>query len=148
MKQDFPPCFGKELRTDGLWITALGEAVASLTPQQAAWKPAPSRHSIWQIVNHVCIWREFTLTKFDGRPGPAREQMDSQNFVLPSDVKAPAWDAAVARLRKSHDEIRAAIASKTQSEARERLFYHLGHDCYHLGQIMYLRALQGLAHIE
>jgi hypothetical protein len=33
-------------------------------------------------------------------------------------------------------------------EAKERPLYHLLHESYHFGQIMYLRAMQGLAPIE
>ncbi|RJP36029.1 MAG: DinB family protein [Phycisphaerales bacterium] len=63
-----------ESLTDGIWIAPWGKALDSLTPAQAAWTPAPDRHSIRQIVNHVCIWRETTLSRFDGRPGPSRER--------------------------------------------------------------------------
>ena len=56
----------------GIWIAPWSKAVRGLSPRQAALHPAAGRHSIWQIVNHVCIWREYTLTKLDGRPGPAR----------------------------------------------------------------------------
>lgn len=30
----------------------------------------------------------------------------------------------------------------------ERLVYHLPHESYHMGQIMYLRAMQGLPPLE
>ena len=44
--------------TEGLWAAAWGKAIDDLTPAQATWTPAPGRHSIWQIVNHVIFWRE------------------------------------------------------------------------------------------
>lgn len=130
----------------GIWIAPWSKAIANLTPAQAAWTPGPGRHSIWQNVNHVSIWREYTLTQVDGRPGPTREQTERENFLQPATPGAPAWERAVQRLRDSHTAIRAAIAAPNIS--LERLPYHLGHDCYHLGQIMLLRAMQGLAPIE
>ena len=54
---------------EGIWIAPWSKAVGALTPQQAAWAPSPGRHSIWEIVNHVCIWREHSLSRFDGRRG-------------------------------------------------------------------------------
>jgi hypothetical protein len=131
---------------DGIWIAPWSKAVDDLTPAQAAWTSSPGRHSIWQIVNHVCIWRETTLSRFDGRPGPSREELERDNFAEPSTPDQPAWDRTRARLRATHDDLRAAIAKP--DAPLDRLPYHLGHDCYHLGQIMYLRAMQGLAPIE
>ena len=32
---------------------ALLETLVGLTAEQAAWKPAPDRNSIWQIVDHL-----------------------------------------------------------------------------------------------
>jgi hypothetical protein len=42
-----------EAQAEGLWAASWAKAVAGLTPQQAAWTPAPGRHSIWQIVEHI-----------------------------------------------------------------------------------------------
>jgi hypothetical protein len=132
--------------TDGLWAAPWSKATAGVTPQQAAWKPAPDRHSIWQNVNHVSAWRELTLTRVDGRPGPRREDMDALNFAEPAAPTEAAWRDACARLKRTHDDCRAVIASPSGDISR--LLYHLPHDMYHLGQIMQLRALQGLAPIE
>ncbi len=130
----------------GIWIAPWSKAVADLTPAQAAWTPGPGRHSIWQNVNHVCIWREYTLTRVDGRPGPTREQTERDNFTQPASPSADGWQKSLQRLRASHLAIREAIAAPVNS--LERLPYHLGHDCYHLGQIMLLRGMQGLPVIE
>jgi len=130
----------------GIWIAPWSRAVQGVTPEQAAWSPASGRHCIWQIVNHVCMWREYTLTQIDGRAGPARTELEAANFAMPASNNAETWTQTIDRLRKTHDDIRAAIASPGSS--LKRLQYHLGHDCYHLGQIMYLRAMQGMMPIE
>ncbi|MCC7292935.1 MAG: DinB family protein [Phycisphaerales bacterium] len=132
--------------TEGIWVAPWAKAVQDVTPAQAAWAPSLNRNSIWQIVHHVCIWREDTLSKFDGRPGPARADLDRDNFAKPAAPDQAAWDRTRDRLRATHDAIREAISRPNAS--MERLPYHVGHDCYHLGQIMYLRAMQGLAPIE
>jgi len=129
----------------GIWIAPWSKAVQGLSPKQAAWSPAADRHCIWQIVHHVCIWREYTLTAVDGRSGPSRKEVESGNFAMPASRTAVEWRRSVDRLQATHNDIRAAIAT---ASSLERLQYHLGHDCYHLGQIMYLRATQGMGPIE
>lgn len=146
MNQNILSKLWDESWADGIWIAPWDKALDSLTPAQAAWTPAPSRHSIWQIVNHVCIWREATLSRFDGRRGPSREDLERDNFAHPPTPDQAAWDVTRARLRATHDEIRKAIAKP--EGPMDRLPYHLGHDCYHLGQIVYLRAMQGMPPIE
>ena len=130
----------------GIWIAAWSKAVEGLTPEQAAWRPAPGRHCIWQIVNHVCIWRETTLARTDGCHGPTREELERDNFAMRDSPDAAGWKRTLERLQDTHDELRKIIADPQSS--LERSPYHLGHDCYHLGQIMTLRALQGLPPIE
>lgn len=140
----------------GIWFAPWEKAVAGLAPEQAAWSPGVGRHSIWQNVAHVCAWREYTLTKVDGRPGPKRQDMDALNFEGPKKGDVEEWRALIARLRQTHMDMAAAMQSVGGSGgsplerggAAERLAYHLGHDAYHLGQIMQLRAMLGMAPIE
>jgi len=130
----------------GIWIAPWSKAVDGLSAEQAAWSPATGRHCIWQIVHHVCIWREHTLTMHDSRPGPSQKEAEGANFAMPASRSTAEWHKSIARLQRTHNDMREAIANPASS--LERLQYHLGHDCYHLGQIMYLRAMQGMAPIE
>ncbi len=129
-----------------IWIAPWAKALAGLTPQQAAFKPTPQRHSIWQNVNHVAFWREYSLDLAAGKPKPSDAERDRRNFEEPPAATAAAWDAARKRLADTHKRVRDAIANP--AVPLDRLRYHLAHDAYHLGQIMYLRALQGLPPIE
>jgi len=49
------------------WQPPLGKVVQGLNAQQAAWRPAPERHSIWQIVRHVTHWKKSVLQAWDGK---------------------------------------------------------------------------------
>ncbi|HEV8352692.1 MAG TPA: DinB family protein [bacterium] len=139
------------------WQPPLGEAVAGLTAAQAAWKPAPARHSIWQIVRHVTLWKQAVLDGLAGRPADADalERMDWQE-VAGDDT---AWQHDVARLHKvarrlketalAADEAALLAAVPTVQDAptqplTQRLLRQATHDIYHAGQIRYLRALQGV----
>jgi hypothetical protein len=46
---------------------SVSEAIAGLTAAQAAWKPSPERHSIWQIVQHLTRWKEAVYEDWHGR---------------------------------------------------------------------------------
>src|SRR2546425_6427033 len=63
------------------WQPSLAMAIEGLTAQQAAWKPAPERHSIWQIVRHVAHWKQATLGAWDGtRPLFSPESGDTDYY--------------------------------------------------------------------
>ncbi len=127
--------------TDGTWFGSWSKALADVDAAKAAWKPRPELHSIWQLVNHVCFWREYTVAALAGNKMEAAE-VDRQNFVEPADASREAWEKTRARLEVSHENLRAALAD--ESLPLERPLYHLVHDANHLGQILYLRQLQGM----
>lgn len=138
----------KDAWTDGLWYAPWGKAVDDLSPEQAAWHPMPDRHSIWQILNHIIFWQDYTLRSARGqkpdREAFAREQ-EERNWEAPVRVTAQAWDETRRRFRTSYEQM---IALAGETDRLERPLYHLMHESYHVGQIMYLRALQGLPPIE
>lgn len=123
------------------WIPPFIKSFKDLTPQQAAWKPDPKRHSIWQNLSHITFWREATIRKLGGEKIP-EEEVERSNFAEPSQVNADTWGAAIARFEKSNGLIHDAILN--EKIKLDDLKYILPHDAYHLGQVMCLRALQGL----
>ena len=142
-----------ESLTGGLWFASWRAALADLTPAQAAWTPAPGRHSIWQILNHVTYWREVTIRKARGDKLPADDtELARDNFRAPTARTAAAWKHDTDRFEAAHAALRALIADPSTSvdpaNTATRADYHLTHDAHHLGQIMYLRAMQGLKPIE
>jgi hypothetical protein len=130
--------------TGDIWIVPWGKALEGLTAAQAAWTPKAKRHSIWQNVNHIVFWREYTLDRLatPPKPKPAAEDIERLQFAAPAKVTEEAWSDTRERLQQTHRRVRDAIADPQMP--LDRLKYHLAHDAYHLGQIMYLRALQGL----
>jgi len=124
------------------WIPGWSKSFADLTPQQAAWKPAPARNSIWQHLNHIAFWREVTIDRLAGKGDPAKEVVERCNWEMPKDVNDAAWKSAQDRLARSHQAILKAL--QDPSAPVDKLKYLLPHDAYHLGQVMNLRAMQGL----
>jgi hypothetical protein len=127
------------------WFPAFNASFKDLSPQQAAFKPSPQRHSIWQILNHICFWRETVVGRERGKK-PSDEEMTRRNFEEPADVSPDAWRGAVERFEKSQRLIHEAMTD--EKFPAEKLQYILPHDAYHLGQVMYLRAMQGLPPVE
>ena len=138
------------------WQPPLGQAIEGLNASQAAWKPAPARHSIWQIVRHVILWKQSLLDALDGQVQDfkALEALD----WLDASGDDKAWHDDIARLREISMEIKRRVTSlddagvsraiPTFTGLRDRplalrVMQAATHDIYHSGQIKYLRALQG-----
>jgi len=144
--------FWDDAWNDGLWAAGWKKSLEGLTPQQAAWSPpsapgvAGTRHSIWQHVLHMCFWREDALRRLTDPAPASKATLDANNFPIVSDISEAAWAATKARLATSQQAIAAAVANPGTDCSR--LIYMLPHDCYHMGQINLIRAMQGLPAIE
>jgi uncharacterized damage-inducible protein DinB len=140
------------------WQPPLSKAVEGLTAKQAAWKPAPERHSIWQIVRHVTHWKRSVVAAFEGRP-LSYEELEETDWPEASGDEA-AWQADLRTLSDVTQQIRARAEALDEAALAKRRVWYEGktewaqavgirlvrmatHDIYHSGQIRYLRALQG-----
>ena len=56
----------RQVRT-GKHGTNLKGSTRRVTPVQAAWRPAPSRHDIWELVVHAAYWKLRRLAQADRR---------------------------------------------------------------------------------
>ena len=126
---------------------AVLEALAGLTVAQAAWKPAPTHNSIWQIVEHLTaskIWEIEILEK---------GQSASPVWIEPKGNESE-WQEAIARLKNEHNRLKAALELIREEELltipipewnQTRLEFLLSlaaHEAHHSGQIDYLKGLQ------
>ncbi len=134
----------------------LAAALAGLTAPQAAWKPSPTRHSIWQIVRHMAHWMEAGLQALAARPQVYEDLREADWRDPPNDEQV--WQADVERLLATYRRFKDRLQSmpdadlavmiepyrgKPLYQAAVRFLRTATHDTYHLGQIRYLRALQG-----
>ncbi len=141
---------------DWQWQPPLRGSLEGLTAAQAAWKPAPERHSIWQIVRHLILWKRGVLDAWDGDP-PDGEQLAADDWKEVAGSEAD-WE----RDRRTLLAISTQFLTRAQALddaglSQQIVWYKSGatqplavrvvrtttHDVYHAGQIMYLRALQG-----
>jgi uncharacterized damage-inducible protein DinB len=127
----------------------------AVQPQHVEMRPLPAAHTIGEVARHIVGWRD-----------EVRERLGGKQPSLPAcgDWPAPpagGWQATLAELERSHDQLREAIESLPASRldeavapAREAslgtgvsfaVMLHgiIQHDAYHAGQMALLNKALG-----
>lgn len=126
---------------------AVLEILKDVTARQAAAKPIPGIHSIWELVLHVATWQRIVTRRLKGE---ACEPTPAQNFPKVRDKSAGAWKRALALLGGRHGELAAAVAALPEARLSEivpgknytvefMLHGAIQHDLYHAGQMALLK---------
>jgi hypothetical protein len=139
------------------WQPSLSEALDGVSAAQAAWKPGPARHSIWQIVRHLLLWKGGVLDAWDGRP-PDGYEMLARDWPAAAGTDEE-WERDRQALLRVSVEFLSRVRGLDDAALSAPISWYPGrhlqplairvvrtttHDAYHAGQIQYLRALQGL----
>lgn len=128
----------------------LWQALKGVTPEQAAWRPAPGRHNIWEETLHAAYWKYAVRRRLKAGKRGEFVLTGSNFFARPEKGKLTqkAWDEDKAILRKEHAALRKAVAAALQKTLTPKLGHMLWgvafHDIYHAGQIRLLRRLLDL----
>jgi len=131
---------------------SLFEILQGVTAARAAARPIGGGHTIWELVLHVAAWDGAVLRRLGGA---AVELSDEENYPPVRDTSEGAWRAALARVRRGHEELVAAVASLPDSrladmvpgkEGAHYTFYYMlhgvvQHELYHAGQIALLKKI-------
>jgi hypothetical protein len=118
-------------------------SIRGVTHQQAAWRPAPGRHNIWELVLHAAYWKHTVRRRLTGEKRGSFVLKGSNFFTRPIESSEAAWKTDVAILIAEHRQLRALIA-KISSPSRAQAHVIRGiaaHDLYHAGQIRLLLRL-------
>lgn len=125
------------------WFVPAKTALEGLTPDQASWKDKSGNHSIGQLANHLVFWNNQQLAKFKGQVPPKYSGKNDETFTS---FDAKSWAATVQQL----DEVLGAWEKAVEGADDQKLkewsstIAHIGtHNAYHIGQILYIRRLQG-----
>jgi hypothetical protein len=126
------------------WFVPVSIAVDGMTAEQAQWKPAgKDAHSVGQLAYHIWYWDSRALQQFKGeKPAP----FDGNNNETFDKFSAAQWDELVKKLNQEMVDWEAAVQSADDAKlaANASLIAHIGaHRAYHVGQILYVRKLQG-----
>jgi len=128
-------------------------AIRGLTARQAAWRPAPGRHSTWEIVLHCAYWKYAVRRRILGEKRGSFPRQGSNWLAHPVLATDAAWRQDVALLAGMHRQLRAAVAGLTPRDldqvprgsrvsTRAITAGVAMHDVYHAGQIQLLKRLE------
>lgn len=136
----------EQLRTthnDKDWFVPIDTAVEGVTAEQANWKDGSGNHSIGQLTYHLLFWNTRELAKFKGEP---EEKFSGNNDETFNNFDSKKWNDTVKQLDQVMNELEKFVENaddkKLQTFASD--IAHVGtHNAYHVGQIVFVRKLQG-----
>lgn len=137
----------EQLRTthsDEDWFVPASIAVAGLTADQAKWTPGNGQHSVGQLAYHLWFWDTQSLARFKGQKPPTFSGNNDETF---NDFTPAQWSDLVQKLNQVMADWEAAVQEADDQKLADKasLVAHVGaHNAYHLGQIIYVRKLQGV----
>lgn len=127
-------------------------SLRGVTAAQAAWRPSPGRHNIWELALHSAYWKYAVARILTGEKRGAFPEKGSNWFARPSSPAERAWRADLALLDAQHRRLRSAVGKLSAGELGRKppgskyktdtLVYGVAsHDVYHTGQIQMLKRL-------
>jgi hypothetical protein len=154
----FSPFLSEQVRLahDGpAWHgAALAENLEGINAEQAASRPLPDAHSIWEIVLHLTGWTNEVVRRLHGEAPALPAEGD---WPPVGRVSEQAWTRAREALGEAHTALAAAVESVPEARWRDRVGGErdaplgtgvsyaamvnglLQHDGYHGGQVGLLR---------
>jgi len=125
------------------WFVPANIAVQGLTADQANWTDGKGNHSIGQLAYHLVFWNSQVLAKFKGET-PAKFSGNNDETFTAFDAKK--WNETVQQLDKVLTDLESFVESADEATLQKNAstIAHIGtHNAYHIGQIIYIRRLQG-----
>lgn len=130
------------------------EILSGVTAADAAARPLPKSHRIWDIVLHIAVWDDAARRRMAGevvQPTP------EEDWPAVTDISDRAWQRTLDHLKQTHDALVRAVTASSDSRLLERvpgkepddytLYYMLHgivqHELYHAGQIALLKKAVG-----
>ena len=119
-------------------------SLRGITPVQAAFRPAPGRHSIRELTLHAAYWKYAVWRRLTGEKRGSFP-LEGSNWFARNGVPSPAeWKKEKQLLEAEHRRLTAAVAKLPARPAPSVLRQIYGvalHDTYHTGQIQYVKRL-------
>jgi hypothetical protein len=134
--------------------TNLRGSIRGLSATDAAWRPAPGRHNIWETMVHAAYWKYIVRRRILGEARGSFPLAGSNWITRPSGKSSDEeWQRDVKLLVETHRSMRAAIAGLTDAQLKVKpkgskvsnlaiITGIASHDLYHAGQIQLLKRLR------
>jgi uncharacterized damage-inducible protein DinB len=139
----------KRTVTGPMWHgPALAHVLEAVSPEQAAARPIPDAHTIWEIVLHITAWADIARERIHGaRTG---DPSADEDWPPVGSHEAADWTAALERLHASHRALAQDVRRLDESAiganvagldytVSNMLHGVIEHGTYHGGQIVMLR---------
>lgn len=138
-----------------LWhggATVMG-ALRGVSPEMAASKLAPDRHSIWALALHIAYWKYAVWRRITDEARGGFLRAPSNWPSVPNEPTAKAWNDDRSLLRDSHKQLVEAVkrfdslrldelaGADTKTTYADLITGIVLHDTYHIGQIQMLKRL-------
>jgi len=127
-------------------------ALRGVDARQAAWKPAPDRHSIWELALHIAYWNYSVRRHFNPK-APKGFPRSPSNFPAVSQATEVAWKKDKFLICEEHNKLVLALKGFAVDRLEEKvntpkqwtyaqlLTGIMAHDTYHIAQIQLMKRL-------
>jgi uncharacterized damage-inducible protein DinB len=124
------------------------EILEGLTAEEAAARPLPATHSIWEIALHLAAWGEIVRRRLAGE-GVSKISPE-QDWPKTGETSEAAWKRASEKLLRAHAELAEVIRQLPEARLEEAAPEHdysvyvmlhgvVEHLLYHAGQMAILK---------
>ena len=143
----------------GLWHG--GPHVLTVTrgirAEDAAWRPAPGRHTIWELVLHLAYWKYAVRNRIEAGPRGTFPRKPSDWPSQPDRADEKVWKSDLALLKTEHNATLALVrgfdaarldelwGGAEQWSYMDLLSGIVLHDTYHVAQIQLIKRLRASA---
>ncbi|HEV7473917.1 MAG TPA: DinB family protein [Pyrinomonadaceae bacterium] len=126
---------------------AVSEILKGITAQQAATRPLPEGHSIWELVLHITVWLQACRRRLKGDPAQLDTAGDWPKVINTGDQS---WNEAKRTMTQAYVELMSAIVLLDESKLDQPIIAGMSsnyvtlhgviqHTLYHAGQIALLK---------
>lgn len=135
------------------WGPHTGGSAPGVTPAAARWRPAPRRHTIWELALHAAYWKYAVRRRLLDADIPHFPRSPANWPATPDPADAPAWAGDRELLVVEHQLLLETIEDfparrLTRSAGGGKrwtwgdlIIGLLMHDAYHAGQIQLMKRL-------
>jgi uncharacterized damage-inducible protein DinB len=133
-------------------------ALRGVTAREAAWRPAPGRHSIWELALHIAYWHHNIARRLGAGTGTPFPRGRANWPSVPEPANEAAWRHDRRLVAEMHGLAARAIASVPPASygrkpagtrkwtLGELIVGAAQHEAYHTGQIQLLKRLWSARH--
>src|ERR1043166_642242 len=126
---------------------ALSELLVNVTAREAAAKPLPGAHSVWEIVLHIIGTEGLVCERLEGKP---RVLSTEEDWPPVRETSDEAWRATLQTLNDVHERLQRLVLLAPEDRLDEPIVQGFSsiyatlhgavqHNLYHAGQIAVLK---------